>query len=287
MSNTLHSRAEKFFKGYDGIKLFLQTWEHPQARGTVLITHGQAEHSDCYDRLISGLSKHLELNFVAWDMRGHGKSDGQRGFAQNFTDYVEDYDLFLEEAKQLSFLKNKPLFLLAHSMGGLVQSCALVKTKYSRATAQILSAPLFDLDIPIPIWKESAAGLINQFLPKLTLSNEIKYEFLTRDINVIKEYEKDTYRHGRISPAVFLGMKSEGQRLQSEASEILIPTFLTVSDHDPIISTKAALQFFENLGSPEKTLKIVDGGKHELFNDTCREEVFKSISEFCSSYLKN
>lgn len=280
-----YSRAEKFFKGHDGIKLFLQTWENPKAKATVLITHGQAEHSDCYHRLINGLSKYLDLNFVAWDLRGHGKSDGQRGYAKDFNDYVEDYKLFIQQALQLDFIKNRSLFILAHSMGGLIQSCALVDRKYTQFVAQILSSPLLGLDIPIPVWKESAAELINQFLPKLTLGNEIKYEYLTHEVDIIKEYEKDTYRHGRISPAVFLGMKRESAQMQERATEITLPTFLSMSDHDPIVSTKEAVRFFESLGSTQKTLKIFDGAKHELYNDSCREDVFKSISDFCVMYL--
>lgn len=285
-SNPKLNRAEKFFKGSDGNKLFLQTWENPQATATILITHGQAEHSECYLRFVHGVSEHADLNFVAWDLRGHGKSDGQRGYASDFNDYVADYDLFIQEALNLPFVKNKPIFILGHSMGGLIQVCALTQNKYTQFKAQILSAPLMGLNIPIPAWKESAAGLINQFIPKLTLSNEIKYEYLTREIEIIKEYEKDTYRHGKISPAVFLGMNRESQNMLAHAQEITLPTFLTMSDHDPIVSTKAALNFFEELGTQDKKLKIMDGAKHELFNDTCREEVFKLVAEFCLHYIK-
>ncbi len=280
------NRAEKFFKGSDDTKLFLQTWENPQAEATILITHGQAEHSECYLRFIHGVSQHLNLNFIAWDMRGHGKSDGQRGYAKDFNNYVSDYELFVQEALSLPFRGNRPVFALAHSMGALVQTCALVQNKYSEFKAQILSAPLFGLDIPIPPWKESAAGLIQQFVPKLTLSNEIKYEYLTREIEIIKEYEKDTYRHSKISPAVFLGMNRESHNMLTRAQEIHLPTYLTMSDSDPIVSTKAAITFFEALGTQEKKLKIINGAKHELFNDTCREEVFKSVAEYCLPYIK-
>ncbi|MBC7754690.1 MAG: alpha/beta fold hydrolase, partial [Moraxellaceae bacterium] len=153
------ARAEKFFKGFDNTKLFLQTWGNPKAQATILITHGQAEHSDAYLRLVDGLSKHLNLNFIAWDLRGHGKSEGIRGYAGDFNHYVLDYDCFIEEALKLPLVKNKTLFLLGHSMGGLIQTCALVEKKYTQVTAQILSSPLFGLQLPVPVWKSSAADL--------------------------------------------------------------------------------------------------------------------------------
>jgi alpha-beta hydrolase superfamily lysophospholipase len=278
-------RAEKFFKGFDNSKLFLQTWENPKAQATVLITHGQAEHSDAYQRLVEGVTKHLDLHFIGWDLRGHGKSEGIRGYAADFNNYVFDYDCFVEEAMKLPLIKNKPIFILGHSMGGLIQSCALVEKKYTQFTAQILSSPLFGLELPVPVWKSSAADFVNKFIPKLTLGNEIKFDRLTRDLSVIREYEKDLYRHDKISTGVFLGIKREVEKIKSCGPEITLPTFLNISDHDPIISTKDAVEFFESIGSKDKTLKMIEGAKHELYNDTCREEVFKAVADFLQKHI--
>ncbi len=280
------TRAEKFFKGSDHTKLFLQTWENPKAKATILITHGQAEHSDAYLRLVDGLTQHLDFNFIAWDLRGHGKSDGLRGYASDFDQYVLDYDRFVEEAMKLPLIKNKPIFILGHSMGGLIQSCALVEQKYTQFVAQILSSPLFGLELPVPAWKAGAADILNKYLPKLTLGNEIKFDRLTRDLAVISEYEKDLYRHDKISTGVFLGIKREVEKIKSRGPDMTLPTFLNISDHDPIISTKDALEFFESIGSTDKTLKMIEGGKHELYNDTCRDEVFAAVADFCREHIK-
>jgi len=97
---TNYTRSETFFKGYDQSKLFLQTWSTPEAIGTVLFTHGHGEHSECYHRLITGLDQIKDAkkwNFIGWDLRGHGKSDGLRGYAKDFNEYVLDYDLFFNE----------------------------------------------------------------------------------------------------------------------------------------------------------------------------------------------
>lgn len=278
-------RSESYFKGHDNEKLFLQTWMNPKAEATILITHGQAEHSECYQRFVDGLSQHIPLNFIGWDLRGHGKSDGLRGYAKDFDDYILDYHCFYNACLQLDFTQNLPLFIMGHSMGGLIQTCAISESQFSQVKAQILSSPLFGLNLAVPVWKESAASLANKIAPKITLGNEIKYDQLTRDLEVIKEYEKDSYRHNKISPSVFLGMKREMEKNPSRAQTITIPTFLNISSSDPIVSSSSAIQFFESIASQNKVLKLVEDGKHELYNDTCREEVFKSISDFCKSIL--
>lgn len=280
------SRAETYFKGHENAKLFLQTWQHPQAKGSILITHGQAEHSECYLRLVEGLSKHLPLNFIAWDLRGHGKSEGRRGYAADFDHYVLDYNIFVEECLKFDFVKNKPLLTLGHSMGGLIQSCALAHKNESVFTAQILSSPLFGLSIPVPSWKETAATVLHQLLPQVTIGNEIKFDTLTRDLDVIREYEKDVYRHNKISSGVFFGIKREVEKIKTLTDDLTLPVYMSISDDDPIISTKDALNFFNQLKSEIKVLKVVNEGKHELYNDICREEVFQSLADFCKQFLK-
>jgi lysophospholipase len=277
----MYKRSESFFNGYDGTKLFLQKWIVENAKGTILFTHGQGEHSDCYLRLINALDEQ-NWNFIGWDIRGHGKSEGLRGFAKDFDEYVLDYKLFLDKTLELIEVRGKPIVLLAHSMGGLIQTCALAEKKNlnSSITAQILSSPMFGVAVDVPEWKDKGASFINSILPKVTLGNEIKNEQLTRDLDVIREYEQDTYRHGRISSGVYLGFKREFPRVLGKASDIHIPTLLHISDNDPVVSSEAALKFFDALASQNKTLKIVEGGKHELYNDTVRVEIFKVVINF-------
>jgi len=288
MSKTL-KRSESFFKGYDGAKLFMQSWEPQNACGTIIFTHGQAEHSECYNRLIQGFQNHPDgqrWSFIGWDMRGHGRSEGIRGYAKDFDEYVLDYKIFLELCLKTSLVQNKPIVILAHSMGGLVQTCALHDKKYDSIQAQVLSSPLFGVSVPVPTWKDTGSVLVNTLFPKLTLGNEIKNEQLTRDPEVIREYEKDTYRHNKISSGVYLGFKREFEKVIAHAQEITLPTLLHISDNDPVVSSPMAIKFFENLKSEYKDLKIVEGGTHELYNDIARDEVIEHVINFCNQFKK-
>ena len=283
----MYQRSESFFHTTDGSKLFLQKWSTEKSVGTIFITHGQGEHSDCYHRLIEGFDQ-TGWNFIAWDLRGHGRSDGLRGYANDFHDYVSDYHLFLDTALKLPEVKNKPVILLAHSMGGLIQTCALLEKpetiENKDIKAQVLSSPLFGVSVAVPAWKDVGATFMQSLLPKITLNNEIKNEDLTRDPAVIREYELDTYRHGRISSGVYLGFKREFPIVLSRAAEITLPTFLHISDQDPVVSSEAALKFFDEVTSGSKGLKIVENGKHELYNDTVRTEVIQAVIQFVEQF---
>lgn len=282
-------RSESFFRGYDGAKLFMQQWVTENPCGTILFTHGQAEHSDCYSRLIQGFQNNpagKNWNFIGWDMRGHGKSEGLRGYAKDVEEYILDFNHFIETCLKITGVSEKPVLLLAHSMGGLVQTCYLHAKDTLPFSAQILSSPLFGVSVPVPGWKDTGSTFVNLLAPKLTLGNEIKNEQLTRDPEVIREYEKDTYRHNKISSGVYLGFKREFSKISAYAQEITLPTLMHISDNDPVVSSPAALQFFENLKSSVKDLKIVEGGTHELYNDIVRDDVIDHVVQFCEKFKK-
>ncbi|NJL25741.1 MAG: alpha/beta hydrolase [Calothrix sp. SM1_5_4] len=110
-------RYEGHFKGHDHTDLFFQTWTPERVRGICLITHGLAEHSECYHALASRLSDDGWLVY-AWDMRGHGRSEGKRGYVRHVSAFVDDLECFYHLAR-----KRHPgvaPVLLGHSLGGLV-----------------------------------------------------------------------------------------------------------------------------------------------------------------------
>jgi len=85
---------------------------------------------------------------------------------------------------------------------------------------------------------------------------------------------------------VFIGFKREFSKVLSYAAKITIPTLLHISDKDPVVSSPAAIQFFDALASKNKLLKIVEGGKHELYNDIGRQEIYRVVAEFLKQFIQ-
>jgi alpha-beta hydrolase superfamily lysophospholipase len=275
-------RKEGHFRGFDGTELFYQTWEQPNSCGTIVITHGLAEHSECYQRLVDGLAPH-GWSCLGWDMRGHGKSEGKRGAVKAFDDFSSDLKVLSETLPKLNL--PKPYFLLGHSMGGLVNINAILKFGEMGYTAATLSSPLLGIAMEVPPLKDMAARFLKSWIPSLTLNNEIIYEDLTHDEAVYSTYDRDPLRHDKISLALYLGMIDTFNWVLLNAPKFKIPVFMQLAGEDRITSRKAAERFFERLGSPRKDLKIYKDYYHEIFNETGRQQVYTDLNNFLKGFL--
>jgi lysophospholipase len=278
------TKSEGFFLGYNNCRLHYKHWLHTQPKAHLIITHGQAEHADCYHRLIEAL-KGLPLNIFAWDLRGHGKSEGQRGCVKSFKEYTEDYKCFLRFLRQSGEIEPKDMILLGHSMGGLIQLSSIASLLHWKMKANILSSPLLGFTVDVPIYKDLAALIFRNLMPNLTMNNELQFSDVTSDEKVIAEMESDILRHDRISPGAYLGSIEEIEKLRTTISQIDIPTFIQIPEHDPVVDSEATKQFFQKISSSEKYLISYPNRKHEIYNDLGREEVFKDLVNFIQKIL--
>lgn len=277
-------RSEGYFKGYHDTKLYYQKWEHKTPKALVIITHGQGEHSECFLRLINALSE-LPLSFIAWDMRGHGRSEGTRGYARDFFEYIHDYEVFLKQIEEDSDLQALPKILLAHSMGGLVQMKTVLGRNQDEFKLQILSSPLFGIGIDVPLVKQFAAKMMYSLAPQITLWNEISHENLTRDPAIIQEFERDALRHDKISSGVYLGSLRAMEFIHARANKLKVPTFAQIPEKDEVVSSEKTKEFFAKADPKIYQLKTYSDRKHEIYNDLGREIIFEDLLQFLNGHL--
>src|SRR5262245_10939872 len=117
---TQHAAFEETLAGESGLKIFSRSWRPAgPARAVVAIVHGFNSHSGYYgwvaDRLIGE-----DLVVYALDLRGRGRSDGERFYVERMADYVTDVETMMAVVKERE--QPLPVFLLGHSAGGVV-SC--------------------------------------------------------------------------------------------------------------------------------------------------------------------
>lgn len=281
----MYKRSEGFFKGHNDINLFFQIWDNPQAKGTIIFTHGQGEHSESYHRLISAFADDA-WSFYGWDLRGHGRSEGRRGFVREFDDYCRDYKIFLDMVLKNEKVRQGPVILLCHSMGALIQLKTMIRHPDLRCDAIVVSSPLLGIAVTVPAFKARGAQLLNVLLPQVTMGNELSNNMLTRDPDVIREYEQDALRHNRISSGAFLGFLDSFEYVRPRAGEIKAPALFLISSNDPVVSSATAKEFYENIGSKKKELFVYPEAKHELINDTIRQTVFADIKNFLDGFVE-
>lgn len=275
-------RREGHFTGHGGAELFYQTWSKTgkPPHGTLVITHGIAEHSECYGRTAEKLTEH-GWDICAWDLRGHGRSEGKRGFVEDFHRYSLDLGFLLRHLKKNGKLDGK-FALIGHSMGGLITLRHLLDNEEStpRPAALALSSPLLGVALAVPVVKDFAARVLHRVMPSLTLYNEIRYEFLTRDPEYLKGYESDPLRHDKISSAVYLGMLENIDLLKINAAKIQLPTLIQAAGQEKIVSLPAIKEFFPTIGATKKQLIIYEDSYHEIYNDLDRAKVFYDLDQF-------
>ena len=280
----MQKRSEGHFTGVSEANLYYQNWECEDAVATLVMTHGLGEHSEAYEHLATGLLKY-KINLTSWDLRGHGKSDGKRGYVENFMDYVRDLDCFFKRLGNQQKLK-LPYFIGGHSLGGLIVLRYLMENGAGKSRGVCLSSPLLGLSLPVPPIKDYASHLLHKFLPTMTLHNEIKFEDLTHDPDILTSYYTDPFRHDKISSGIYLGMVENMQIVNTRGGSTLSsPVLLQLAGDERIVSRKSSEEFFPTISSKDKKLLVYENLYHEIFNETERAQAYADLAGFITTHL--
>jgi acylglycerol lipase len=263
---------------FDGV--FYRKWINKNADGKngMFIVHGQGEQSSRYTHFPFYLNESLSW-IVALDLVGHGKTLGQRGHIDRFSQY---HDAVLTVISQCHLVA-KRTFLFGHSMGGLIVLGLLSKNKVPHFDSVIASAPLLDLALPVPPLKKFFGELVEPLLGSIKLNNEIPAEYVSRDPEVQKQYLSDPLNHNNVSPRFFVQMSKEMSSVRDWDGPIKNSVLMIVPMEDKIVSWKANIQFFKNLKLDQARLKELHtfpGYYHESFNEPGKERPFIALKNW-------
>jgi alpha-beta hydrolase superfamily lysophospholipase len=248
----------------------------------LIVSHGFAEHGGCYRRTVDALGSRLDLDVIAVDYRGHGKSPGRRGVVRRYDDLVGDLSSVLAwTARQLP---EQPRFVLAHSNGAQV-ALRLVLQEKNSIEGLVVSNPAMRVAAPIPAAKLKLGRFLARFAPWVTLSGDLRTGVLTRDPEIQAEHRADPLRHNRMSPPLFFGMVEGGEMLMERAGEIRLPVLFVLGGQDTLIDPGASREFFDRLGSDDKTLLLYPRMLHEPLNELGREQVYDDVARWLEPRL--
>ena len=274
-----HTRSETHsLRASDGVLLHVREDRPPgPPAGIVLIVHGWGEHQGRYDEFAAFLT---DLGFAVWryDQRGHGRSAGRRGHASAFHRLIEDLGQVWQFVGDRAGLVS-PHFVLGHSMGGLLVIRAL-QTDAIRPDGACLSAPWLSTRLPVPVWKEILARVLNRLCPILPFPNPLDGAMLTRDPERRRDREADPLVHDWITPR----LAEEVRRAQSEALNTVglrsVPVLALIPLGDPVVAPDVTAHFMERLSDPEAEIVLIEGARHEPLNEVDRRERFDEVGGF-------
>ena len=265
----------------DGKKLFFQSWSPAGDPGMVIaLVHGLGEHSGRYRHWAEKFCSE-KMAFAAFDLRGHGQSEGRRGHIPSMDVALSDIGLFLE--KVVTLFPGIPVVLYGHSLGGNLAVNYVIE-RQSNLAGLIITSPWLRLSIPLPGYKKILAGLAGSLVPSILQPNGLDTGYLSRDKNVAEQYKSDPLVHDRISAGLFLSASRGGEKVVRMAGSINMPVLMMHGTADAITSAEGSKSFSDNTGD-NVTLRLWDGFYHELHNEPEKDDVFSFIAGWLVNFI--
>jgi alpha-beta hydrolase superfamily lysophospholipase len=252
--------------GSGSVILFFRRWHTEAARGQVLVIHGLGESTGRYLH-VGRFFQQAGFNVFAIDLRGHGRSSGQRGAFARYDDLAGD----LETA--LASLEVKTTIIFAHSFGAQLALWALARSHY-RPLGLIASAPWLELTYPPGRALRRFAQVMRRCWPACPFPTGITGNKVSSDQAFIDSLED---KHLLI-PFIRIHTYFEAERA---AGDLLrkpfcpVPVLIAHGSADPVTSPAVTQRFFDRLQAPAKTLKLYPDLRHELHNEGARETVLR------------
>lgn len=237
----------------------------------MIFTHGLAEYSKSYiDTANFFISKNI--NVITYDLRGHGKSFGKRGNINSYWDYVDDlHEIVMQSKKEF-----KKVFLVGHSMGGVITN--IYTSKYNNVDGVIISASPTD-------YLERMSFL--KFIPGFLVNNKkLRTNFDDPKLSTTYKYQKDAFDldfiHLRVPKEVLIkGMKY----LKNNFKNYTTPVLFIYSKKDALVSVNHGENGYKQVASKDKELILYDNSNHNLFVDTEKEQIQTDVLKWLTARL--
>lgn len=273
---------EANFDNADGLSIYYQYWQpEAGARALILVVHGAGEHGARY--------RHFAEHFTgrgyvvaALDHPGHGRSQGTPGHIDDFNDYLRTLQQFHQQV--VKDFPGLPVFLLGHSMGGLISSNYLLDHQ-REFVGCILSGPAIKTELEPGFAQMLLIRLLARVLPRAG-ALQLDPNGVSRDPEEVRKYVEDPLvHHGKMSARklreLFAGMTA----IQARAAEIELPMLMLHGAADVMASPEGSRFLDAHISSTDKTLKIYPGLYHEIFNEPERKQVFTDVLDWCEGRL--
>ncbi len=257
-----------------GASLYYQCWmpaDRPKA--VLLIAHGLAEHSGRYEHFADFFVNH-GYGVFGLDYPGHGKSDGDRCHIAKFSEYTDSITLLIERVRNVC--PETPLFLVGHSMGGLVAVSFLIGHQAEFA-GSVLSGAAVQPAIELPAIQRLIMNLMSRVLPKLRVL-QLDSSEVSRDPAVVERYRNDPLVfNGKVTARLAEQLFSEMTSIQDRFGRIELPMLILHGSEDGLTSPEGSRMLHEKIGSQDKKLIIYDGLYHEVYNEPEQIEVMTDV----------
>ena len=276
---TIHNR-EGTFQGANGIELYYQSW-HPQAlaKAVLVIVPGHGGHSGTFTRMVKYL---VEQNYIiySFDLRGNGRSPGQRGYINSWVEFRADLTAFLNlvTSKESAF----PLFVIGQSMGGTIVLDYVLRES-DRLQGLILMAPA--LGLGVSAWKLGLGKILSWIWPRFALDTGIDLSAGSRDREMVAAFGRDPLRHSQGTARLATELLNTINWINDRATKLKVPLLILHGGTDRVTLPENSRLFWERLTLADKERREYPDSYHELHNDLNYQEVLTDIEDWLNRHL--
>lgn len=267
------------------LKIYAEEWNgastDTQAPVLVLV-HGFGEHLGRYRSIFERL-KDPFVKAIAYDLRGHGRSQGTRGHVERFDDHIEDFEYVV---RQVAERHGRPVFVLGHSMGGAIVLQSLLKSGLrTNLAAAAVSSPYLKLAMDLPPAKVAAAKVLLRLLPNLQLSVGLNPSHLSHVPQIVEAYVHDRLVHDKITPQMYCELETAVQNIREQTGPMGCPVLFLIAGDDRLVDAEATRSFYAQLKHRQKEWVEFPEMFHEIFNEDKHEQVDRAFLSWVSRIL--
>ena len=256
----------------DGTGINLHSWPaNGTAKGVVILQHGFNAHG-AHLSWAAGRLNEAGYACYAVDLRGRGKSDGERFYVDDFDNYLSDLQLAFDKARAEH--PGLPIFLMGHSAGGVIATSYALR---NQGEIKGLICHSFAFRVPAPRVVLNLLQWLSGPFPRLKVL-KLKNADFSRDPAWVAMMNADPLIHDENQPAKTVGeMWKADKVLEVSFPQITLPVLIIHGTQDHATLPAGSQMFFDNAGSADKTLTLYEGHYHDLLADTGKEGVLADI----------
>ncbi|KAK1722955.1 Alpha/Beta hydrolase protein [Colletotrichum acutatum] len=261
----------------------VHTWLCDSPRAIIVLQHGFGEYAERYVKSHAELIPTLNINgFEVWamDLWGHGRSPGTRGMV-NVRLAVKDHLQVRLRAAEKGFR----VFLMGHSLGGLITAVSVAKNSSSASDGVILCSPA--LPATMMALGEHAISLVARLAPTIRIPiPKSPLEELSHDTHCVRQASQDSSMYkGQISFLVAATALHEARQMWPILRHWTKPTLIMHGTSDSYTKHEQSEHFVREIASEDKTLHLIKEGYHELLNDADYESTLQTVLGWLESQL--
>jgi alpha-beta hydrolase superfamily lysophospholipase len=277
------NHQEGFFEGIRNTRIYHQCWlPETEPKAVIMLVHGLGEHSGRYLNIVNHF---VPMGFAVYGMDhpGHGRSDGIRKYVDRFEDFIETVKAFFERIQ--GWQAGKPIFLLGHSMGGLIGAVYLLDHQAGLKGA-ILSGPSVKKPDSISGITVFIAKMLGVLMPRFGLVETAPDE-VSRDPAVVQAYISDPLVYkGKTTARLAAEVLKALKRISREAGKITLPILILQGGADLIVNPAGAQMLYDSISSADKEISTYGGLYHEIHNEPEHFKVLLDIEAWILEQMK-